>query len=916
MEIAGWFGALQQISAPQAAIVLFTILCACLIGACALRTKQTQSIPSVIAGVGRSLFRKYREDAFLIHLQRQGARTQVIDGVTSTCEPSTVRALLMNKEHSIGRSWVYRLIAWIMPMSDGILFSADGEWKKRHSLFTPLFTSAQTRQYELAMAEGAIRTLQVVAGQRSSDTNSKIASTASAMSAVRAHAAHYDSSDSLLSFAVSVSQPPLGSDAGTAGDLLTMVRWSAMRTLLAWGLGVNSDDATCTRSNTVVKSGVSLRDSDVSVHTAAVRRLARCLDAYSRTCFEIMPLAERGAGSAGAPAAAVPGATAADNKQSATVTSSFAFIRGILSWIREYRKLRQIARQLKVLTAPLIAAARASITGTSKESAPLAADARWPWTDQRDSGSSSNAVNATTATPSTNASPASSPDTFLHRMVAAGWSDSEITSEVNHLHGAHKAVAFLVTCALVELSGHRDARERLVQEFERVCGVPPAGMGYQQMLEHVAKLKTTGSTTSATSNSSNDDGGRGVASAAGSSSPSTSSSSSSSSSWRPPTRDDLDSNRLPFLSCVMKETLRRHPVSLGVMRRMGDGTAGFDVRIGYPEGHTAAPGGDRASASASGGSGATTQPTDADSDGSTVHLAPGHEVMIMLHALHHDPASWGDDAHCWEPCRWEKDSGYWRARAEAAASSRAPASSSTTMTSDAASNARLHHQHQHLESLHGHPIPPSTTMSSSTAALSIAPQPPDHCFPAYRPNAFYPFLAGTRQCAGMTLAQLEFAVMLYCFLCCGGVEVVPLVVPVGADAAAAADTAQSSATQPATEQTKHDSSTSEDGRTVYYGGGTGCGSGTLVAAPAAGTAIAVIADSSIVVPHRFEPLVVAQPTAAAAADVGANSQSRTALWTAAPTSAGELARLHLVKRPDMFTTIDGAVPYRIGSGRG
>ena len=87
--------------------------------------------------------------------------------------------------------------------------------------------------------------------------------------------------------------------------------------------------------------------------------------------------------------------------------------------------------------------------------------------------------------------------------------------------------------------------------------------------------------------------------------------------WHPPTSEDLE-RRLPLLSRVWKETLRRHVVSQGTMRH---------VREAVEESHTVLP--------------------------------ASKDVLILLHALHHDSELWGPDAHCWEPDRWDQTSPYW-----------------------------------------------------------------------------------------------------------------------------------------------------------------------------------------------------------------------------------------------------------------
>lgn len=55
-----------------------------------------------------------------------------MDNMLATCDPGLVRTLLMSRTHSLGRSWLYRLVANVMPYSDGILFMEGDDWRKRH----------------------------------------------------------------------------------------------------------------------------------------------------------------------------------------------------------------------------------------------------------------------------------------------------------------------------------------------------------------------------------------------------------------------------------------------------------------------------------------------------------------------------------------------------------------------------------------------------------------------------------------------------------------------------------------------------------------------------------------------------------------------------------------------------------------
>ncbi len=102
------------------------------------------------------------------------------------------------------------------------------------------------------------------------------------------------------------------------------------------------------------------------------------------------------------------------------------------------------------------------------------------------------------------------PGNFVTAMLDADFSQAEIVSEMNHIHGAHKAAALGITVAMFELSRPVNAawREALVAEFKAVLGDRPH-----------------------------------------------------------PQRSDLP--QLPVLAAVMDEVLRLHVVSFGTMRMTG-----------------------------------------------------------------------------------------------------------------------------------------------------------------------------------------------------------------------------------------------------------------------------------------------------------------------------------------------------------
>ena len=653
-------------------VLLLVLVLAALALLCALLLPRASPFPGPPNGEARALFQAHLEDAHLLLLRRFApSRTLSLDTVTCTADPELLARLLNSRAHSVGRSLVYRLIAWVMPVSDGILFAAGEAWQRRHRLFTPLFQPGVVKGYVLVACAGMARVARAAAAR------------GGAAAPAPGEAAPEPSAQALAQCVEGAG----GSEALldlVCGDLLSLVRSGAMRTFLAWTAGVDPDAP--------------------GEHAALVQRTARAFDVYGRVCFDAMPLVERSQGFG-------------------------------LAWLRDYWQLRGVAAALRACVAQLAAA---------RPFAPLS-------------------------------SVSPPPDTHLSAMLAQGWSLEEVTSELNHLHGAHKAVAFMATAALAELSEcHPSLRARLRAELVGVCGEAPAA--------------PAGSDAAV--------GGAGAGAGAGAQQQQQ-----QPPSWRPPTKEDWE--RLPLLSCVWRETLRRHAVSMGTLRSLGE-----DFAAGAGEG--AAP-----------------------------LLPKGSDVMCLLHALHHDAELWGPDAHCWEPERWDRGSEYWAKRRawELEAGSSSSSGSGGSGSSGSGSGSRFW----------------SEASASSPGGAFI---------PAAHKGAFLPFLEGLRRCAGMHLAQLQFAALVYAMVVPWRVELAMPEVAAGESLAAAGG-----------------------GR-----GGVGGGTALLPGAACRGRrgCLAVIAEPRLpfTTPSRLD------------LDAGA-------------AGAALHLRLHLVKRPDMFTTWDGHLPYRL-----
>jgi hypothetical protein len=662
----------------------------------------------------KDLFRRIREDAFLIHLRLLFPnKTFKLDGAIATADPKLFRKVLLSRAHSIGRSIVYRLIANIMPFSDGILFSANEAWKKRHSLLTQLFSSSHVSKFAVDVFSSSVTTAELVlAFINSQNSQNRLEqeqnliknnnrTTPSTTSLILSDTELLGSS--LLNDSYSLS--PLGLGTGitneaerTMNDLLTFIRWISMKTLFAWGFGNRNID----------NDGGS-----------SALYIARLFDAYSRTCFEIMPQKER-------------------------LTFPYFF-----SWIREYISLRSIAYKLKEAIKFQISFLDSIHT-------------------------SSTSLNSSVSS--------LIPESVLHRLVTSkSFSEQEIVSEMNHIHGAHKAVAFLTTCALVELTVNEEARKECITELESICGRPSNLLSAKELIELAS---------------------------------SSSSLSSSSQFLRPITRTDIETGRLPKTMNIMKETLRKHVVSMGVMRKLGKDE---DALIYIPDSNVSLH-----------------HNNDTENDSSKA-MSAGDEILLLLHALHHDEKLWGEDAHVWEPDRWNSQSDYWKRRKGK--------KELTTINNKGENNNNNNNNN-------------NNSVSDSDSFIE------NDGFPASSPDAYFPFLDGSRRCAGMLLAQLEFVGMLYALLVVFDVRAkLPL------DLISANVRAKELLSEKPSQQELLNES-------VGIGGGVSIGKGRVLERPKKGSCIALIADQFAIKTRNV--------------------------------------RIHLVKRPDYFTALDGNVEFEIG----
>lgn len=146
------------------------------------------------------------------------------------------------------------------------------------------------------------------------------------------------------------------------------------------------------------------------------------------------------------------------------------------------------------------------------------------------------------------------PLSWIRQMVRAKFSVIELSNEVGHLHHAHKAIAYMTSFALYELGKHSEWQDKISQEFDTVL--------------------TNG---------------------------------------RPPEKSDLSS--LKVCTSVWKETLRMHPISLGVIREVG---ANVETTL---------------------------------ANGEVVTIPKGTMVSVLLYALHMDKDAW-TSPETFNPQRW------------------------------------------------------------------------------------------------------------------------------------------------------------------------------------------------------------------------------------------------------------------------
>lgn len=625
--------------------------------------------PQLPDGQGKVLFRQLREDAFERHVAAAGGKlTFVIDSLVTTIDPAFIRTLLLSRAHSLGRSWLYRAVSWGMPYSDGVLFMAHDDWRRRHDAFTPIFAGANIRHYTLAMFEGAyleasavqvkadiLATAQaaVVAawaaagGRRTPAFTAALGDICAAGDA--ALAARYDTlraagggcfadmnrrlqvaeDDAANTVAPRPDGAPqlylrrrrLASPVTLPGvpdldynytgpsselDLLTASRWMAIRVLFSYGFGLNAAGGHLG----------SATPTPTPPQQVVAATLARTLDDYARTALERMPHA----------------------------TSPPA-----VAWLYQYARLWRLAFRIRSACGALL-----TLAGTEAER-PLAAGAdimtQRMHVDNRSTGRRQLAAPAAPAAPAV-AAPAAAdapaadapapaaapaaakpemPQNFVTAMISAGFTLDEVTSEANHVHGAHKAVAFTTAATIFELSlpANAGVRAAVVAEFERVCGRPAPGTPLADVIRQAwSALATTPSPPPTVLGAPS---GAAAAAAPPAFPPPLDSLPAG---WRPPERADLEYKTLPVTNRVWKETLRLHVVSLGTLRVyvLGAAGGGTIVQDACPSLHPTTPPIDRVAQDGGGDQGARHGGDAAGGDGRAAAAARAAHARGVLGA--------------------------------------------------------------------------------------------------------------------------------------------------------------------------------------------------------------------------------------------------------------------------------------------
>lgn len=80
-------------------------------------------------------------------LSVQYGKNFIFQGSLVTSDAALVRTLMMEREHTLQRSSVYKFMSWLIPGAPGILFMDGEKWHQRVQAVMPVFTRANIDQY-------------------------------------------------------------------------------------------------------------------------------------------------------------------------------------------------------------------------------------------------------------------------------------------------------------------------------------------------------------------------------------------------------------------------------------------------------------------------------------------------------------------------------------------------------------------------------------------------------------------------------------------------------------------------------------------------------------------------------------------------------------------------------------------------
>jgi len=446
---------------------------------------------------------------FRMHLTGSAKGVAGASEVFATADPAIVRKVLMDRVHSVVRPPRYALARWI-PYMDGVLFMDGPVWKAHTAALLPVLAPSNFEKFAKAMHLSTERRMAMVE------------ESVRAANAAKGSAQPFFEVDMLplakvgwfcMACAPQCSFLLLSALCFCAHRFFFIVCQAiALDNLLTAGFGVDL------KSPLVNELRSSMRDY---VDVDNMREDAHPLVTVFKT---------------------------------------------IVNWFRIGARVKRNIRTL------LAAGPETRISlGADGELFKPTADQLRRWQAPTAKTTGNEAMTAADLQSSDSAQPAKQTDghvTFLDRMVAAGMSLDEITSETNHLNGAHKAFGVELTFSLFELARSPDIRNRLMSELDQV-------------------LSRNNRTV--------------------------------------PTRADLAA--LPYCQAVFKEVLRRHCISMGIVRVIAEPLQVADVK---------------------GSKGPVTVPANTP-------------VLLLMHAVHHLPEFW-DDPETFNPDRWLKPNGKLRSQ--------------------------------------------------------------------------------------------------------------------------------------------------------------------------------------------------------------------------------------------------------------